>query len=184
LITEEQLLTVLGSVQQITEYLEIYSNINLTSLEGLRSLANVAVMAEVLVDGQGRVKGVRATPATFDKERLPMIDASGRALHLINWFNRQASRTLPGFEPLNFPAQAEQQDGFRKWLRSPGGRIPPKLPIPIVVAGQICRSKRPDRSGLAGLPNGHPMRPVPPICNPNCWPCQQVLPTANPTTGR
>lgn len=101
---------------------------NFVSSGGLsvRSLANVAVMAEVLVDGQGRVKGVRATPATFDKERLPMIDASGRALHLINWFNRQASRTLPGFEPLNFPAQAEQQEGFRKWLRSTpfGAQLP------------------------------------------------------------
>jgi poly-gamma-glutamate capsule biosynthesis protein CapA/YwtB (metallophosphatase superfamily) len=101
---------------------------NFVSSGGLsvRSLANVAVMAEVLVDGQGRVKGVRATPATFDKERLPMIDASGRALHLINWFNRQASRTLPGFEPLNFPAQAEQQDVFRKWLRSTpyGAQLP------------------------------------------------------------
>jgi hypothetical protein len=69
---------------------------------------------------------VRATPATFDKERLPMIDASGRALHLINWFNLQASRTLPGFEPLNFPAAAEQQEGFRKWLRSTpfGAKLP------------------------------------------------------------
>jgi poly-gamma-glutamate capsule biosynthesis protein CapA/YwtB (metallophosphatase superfamily) len=101
---------------------------NFVSSGGLsvRSLANVAVMAEVLVDGQGHVKGVRATPATFDKERLPMIDASGRALHLINWFNLQASRTLPGFEPLNFPAAPEQQEGFRKWLRSTpfGAKLP------------------------------------------------------------
>ena len=101
---------------------------NFVSSGGLsvRSLANVTVLAELLVDAQGRVKGVRATPATFDKDRLPMIDASGRALHLINWFNRQASRTLPGFEALDFPAQAEQQEGFRKWLRATpfGAQLP------------------------------------------------------------
>ena len=101
---------------------------NFVSSGGLsvRSLANVAVFAEVLIDDQGRLKGVRATPATFDKDRLPMIDASGRALHLVNWFNRQASRTLPGFEALNLPAPAEQREVFRRWLRSTpfGAQLP------------------------------------------------------------
>ena len=101
---------------------------NFVSAGGLsaRSLANVTVLVELLVDAQGRFKGVRATPATFDKDRLPMIDVGGRALHLINWFNRQASRTLPGFEALNFPAKAEQQEDFRRWLRATpfGAKLP------------------------------------------------------------
>lgn len=93
---------------------------NFVSTGGLsiNSLANVTVFTELLFDASGQFKAVRLTPATFDKSRLPMIDASGRALHLINWFNRQASKTLPGFEPLNMPAEPAQEEVFRKWLRS------------------------------------------------------------------
>jgi len=93
---------------------------NFVSTGGLsiNSLANVTVFTELLFDVSGQFKAVRLTPATFDKSRLPMIDASGRALHLINWFNRQASKTLSGFEPLNMPAEPAQEEVFRKWLRS------------------------------------------------------------------
>jgi poly-gamma-glutamate capsule biosynthesis protein CapA/YwtB (metallophosphatase superfamily) len=83
-----------------------------------RSLANVTVFAELIFEDNGRFKGVRLTPTTFDKDRLPIVDDSARALHLINWFNRQASKSLAGFEPLNFPGQEQQADTFRKWFRS------------------------------------------------------------------
>ena len=83
-----------------------------------RSLANVTVFSELIFNAEGRFKGVRLTPSTFDKDRLPIMDESGRALHLINWFNRQASKTLSGFEPLNFPGYEQQADTFRKWFRT------------------------------------------------------------------
>lgn len=93
---------------------------NFVSSGGLsvNSLANVTVFTELLFDEGGRFKAVRLTPATFDKNRLPMIDQSGRALNLINWFNRQATKTLSGFEPLNFPGYEAQTDAFRKWFRA------------------------------------------------------------------
>lgn len=83
-----------------------------------RSLANVTVFAELIFEASGRFKGVRLTPTTFDKERLPIIDDSGRALHLVNWFNRQAGKSLSGFEALNFPGYEQQTETFRKWFRS------------------------------------------------------------------
>ena len=93
---------------------------NFVSSGGLsvNSLANVTVFTELLFDPSGRFKAVRLTPATFDKNRLPMIDHSGRALNLINWFNRQAAKTLSGFEALNFPGYEAQTDTFRKWFRA------------------------------------------------------------------
>ena len=93
---------------------------NFVSSGGLsvNSLANVTVFTELLFDETGRFKAVRLTPATFDKNRLPMIDHSGRALNLINWFNRQASKSLSGFEALNFPGYEAQTDAFRKWFRA------------------------------------------------------------------
>jgi len=83
-----------------------------------RSLANVTVFTELIFNTEGQFKGVRLTPTTFDKDRLPILDDTGRALHLINWFNRQASKTLSGFEALNFPGYEEQAETFRKWFRS------------------------------------------------------------------
>jgi hypothetical protein len=84
----------------------------------IRSLANVTVFAELIFNAEGKFKGVRLTPTTFDKDRLPVFDASGRALHLINWFNRQASKSLSDFEALNFPGYEQQGENFRKWFRS------------------------------------------------------------------
>jgi poly-gamma-glutamate capsule biosynthesis protein CapA/YwtB (metallophosphatase superfamily) len=84
----------------------------------IRSLANVTVFSELIFNAEGRFKGVRLTPTTFDKDRLPILDDSGRALHLINWFNRQASKTLSGFEALNLPGYEQQADTFRKWFRA------------------------------------------------------------------
>jgi len=93
---------------------------NFVSSGGLsvNSLANVTAFTELLFDEGGRFKAVRLTPTTFDKNRLPMIDPSGRALNLINWFNRQAAKTLSGFEALNFPGYEAQTDTFRKWFRA------------------------------------------------------------------
>ena len=93
---------------------------NFVSSGGLsvNSLANVTAFSELLFDASGRFKAVRMTPATFDRNRLPVIDASGRALHLINWFNRQASKSLSGFEALNFPGYEDHSETFRKWFRA------------------------------------------------------------------
>ncbi len=93
---------------------------NFVSSGGLsvRSLANVTVFTEILFDPTGRFKGVRLTPSTFDKDRLPIIDSTGRGLHLLNWFNRQASRSLQGFAPLNFPGYEQHIEHFRTWFRS------------------------------------------------------------------
>jgi hypothetical protein len=93
---------------------------NFVSSGGLsvRSLANVTVFAELLFDPTGRFKGVRLTPSTFDKDRLPIIDPTGRGLHLVNWFNRQASRSLQGFTALNFPGYEQHTEHFRSWFRS------------------------------------------------------------------
>lgn len=93
---------------------------NFVSSGGLsvRSLANVTVFAEIVFDPSGRFKGVRLTPATFDKDRLPIIDATGRGLHLLNWFNRRASRSIEGFAALNFPGYEQHTEHFRSWFRS------------------------------------------------------------------
>lgn len=98
----------------------IHSVGNFVSSGGLsvRSLANVTVFAELLLDANGAFRAVRLTPATFDKDRLPIMDPSGRALHLINWFNRQASQRLPGFSALRLPGYEEQESAFRSWFRS------------------------------------------------------------------
>jgi hypothetical protein len=69
-------------------------------------------------DPSGRFKGVRVIPATFDKDRLPIIDPTGRALHLINGFNRRASRSIEGFAALNFPGYEQHTEHFRSWFRS------------------------------------------------------------------
>ncbi len=93
---------------------------NFVSSGGLsvRSLANVTVFAELLFDESGRFKAARMTPATFDKDKLPIIDTTGRALHLLNWFNQQASRNLEGFAALNFPGYERHAEHFRTWFRS------------------------------------------------------------------
>ncbi len=93
---------------------------NFVSSGGLsvRSLANLTVFAEIVFDPSGRFKGVRVIPATFDKDRLPIIDPTGRALHLINGFNRRASRSIEGFAALNFPGYEQHTEHFRSWFRS------------------------------------------------------------------
>jgi hypothetical protein len=49
---------------------------------------------------------------------LPKIDPTGRSIHLVNWLNTQATKTIPDFRALNFSGYKDQADVFEKWFRS------------------------------------------------------------------
>jgi hypothetical protein len=87
LITEEQLLTVFGHVQQITGYLEIYNNTNLVGVEGLHSLTNVSGYLSisrntnlVSVEGLRSLKSIRGTYAGQYTIYLDLNPALARGL--------------------------------------------------------------------------------------------------------
>jgi hypothetical protein len=83
-----------------------------------QNLANVSAFPEMMFDASGKFKSVRIVPVTFTPERLPKIDPSGRSIHLINWLNTQATKTIPEFRALNFNGYKDQTDVFEKWFRS------------------------------------------------------------------
>jgi hypothetical protein len=83
-----------------------------------QNLANVSTFPEMMFDASGKFKSVRIVPVTFTPERLPKIDPSGRSIHLINWLNTQATKTIPEFHALNFNGYKDQSDVFEKWFRS------------------------------------------------------------------
>jgi hypothetical protein len=83
-----------------------------------QNLANVSAFPEIMFDASGKFKSVRIVPVTFTPERLPKIDPSGRSIHLINWLNTQATKTIPEFRALNFNGYKDQTDAFEKWFRS------------------------------------------------------------------
>lgn len=93
---------------------------NFVSVGGLsvQNLANVSAFPELLFDASGKFKSVRIVPVTFGSERLPKIDPSGRSVHLINWLNHRATKTIPAFQALNFNGYKDQADVFEKWFRS------------------------------------------------------------------
>lgn len=93
---------------------------NFVSAGGLstQNLANVSAFPELLFDASGKFKSVRIVPVTFSSERLPKIDPSGRSVHLINWLNARATKTLPDFRALNFNGYKDQAEVFEKWFRS------------------------------------------------------------------
>lgn len=83
-----------------------------------QNLANVSAFPELLFDASGKFKSVRIVPVTFTPERLPKIDTTGRTIHLINWLNSRATKTIPDFHALNFNGYKDQADVFEKWFRS------------------------------------------------------------------
>ena len=83
-----------------------------------QNLANVSTFPEMMFDASGKFKSVRIVPVTFTPERLPKIDPTGRSIHLVNWLNTQAMKTLPDFNALNFNGYKDQVDVFEKWFRS------------------------------------------------------------------
>ena len=83
-----------------------------------QNLANVSTFPEMMFDASGKFKSVRIVPVTFTPERLPKIDPSGRSIHLVNWLNTQATKTIPEFRALNFNGYKDQVDVFEKWFRS------------------------------------------------------------------
>lgn len=93
---------------------------NFVSVGGLsvQNLANVSAFPELLFDASGKFKSVRIVPVTFNQERLPKIDPAGRSVHLINWLNARATKTLPDFRALNFDGYKDQVDVFNTWFRS------------------------------------------------------------------
>jgi hypothetical protein len=46
------------------------------------------------------------------------MDPTGRSIHLVNWLNTQATKTIPEFRALNFNGYKDQADVFEKWFRS------------------------------------------------------------------
>ena len=90
---------------------------NFVSVGGLsvRSLANVSVLLEALFDPAGAVRGVRLVPVTFGQERLPVLDPSGRALHLVNALGERAA-ALPEFRAMRFPGHAGGHTAYRQWV--------------------------------------------------------------------
>jgi Bacterial capsule synthesis protein PGA_cap len=93
---------------------------NFISAGGLsvQNLANVSAFPEMLFDASGKFKSVRIVPVTFTPERLPKIDSTGRSVHLINWLNSRATKTIPEFQALSFSGYTDQADIFEKWFRS------------------------------------------------------------------
>jgi len=93
---------------------------NFVSVGGLsvQNLANVSAFPELLFDASGKFKSVRIVPVTFAADRLPKIDPSGRSVHLMNWLNARATKTIPDFRALNFNGYTDQADAFEKWFRS------------------------------------------------------------------
>ena len=83
-----------------------------------QNLANVSTFPEMMFDASGKFKSVRIVPVTFTPERLPKIDPTGRSVHLINWLNSRATKTIPEFHALNFNGYKDQADVFEKWFRS------------------------------------------------------------------
>ncbi len=83
-----------------------------------QNLANVSTFPEMMFDASGKFKSVRIVPVTFTPERLPKIDPTGRSIHLVNWLNAQATKTIPDFRALNFSGYKDQADVFEKWFRS------------------------------------------------------------------
>ncbi len=83
-----------------------------------QNLANVSAFPEMMFDASGKFKSVRIVPVTFTPERLPKIDPTGRSVHLINWLNSRATKTIPEFRALNFNGYKDQADVFEKWFRS------------------------------------------------------------------
>ena len=97
----------------------LHSICNFVSVGGLsiQNLANVSAFPELLFDASGKFKSVRIVPVTFSGERLPKIDTTGRSVHLINWLNTRATKTIPDFRALNFNGYKDQTDVFEKWFR-------------------------------------------------------------------
>lgn len=89
---------------------------NFVSVGGLSvaSLANVSAMLEALFDAGGALRGVRLIPVTFRQERLPLIDPTGRALHLVNALGERAA-VLPDFRPMRFPGYESGREAYRQW---------------------------------------------------------------------
>jgi len=83
-----------------------------------QNLANVSTFLEMMFDASGKFKSVRIVPVTFTPERLPKIDPTGRSIHLVNWLNARATKTIPDFRALNFSGYKDQADVFEKWFRS------------------------------------------------------------------
>jgi hypothetical protein len=83
-----------------------------------QNLANVSTFPEMMFDASGKFKSVRIVPVTFTPERLPKIDPTGRSIHLVNWLNTQATKTIADFRALNFSGYKDQADVFEKWFRS------------------------------------------------------------------
>lgn len=93
---------------------------NFVSSGGLstRRLSSVSLLPELLFDSKAQFRAIRVIPVVFDAERLPGLDASGRAVHLINWLNRHAEKTIPGFQPLNFIGYNSSVGQFTQWIKS------------------------------------------------------------------
>lgn len=93
---------------------------NFVSTGGLstRRLSSVSLLPELLFDAQAQFRAIRVIPVVFDAERLPALDTSGRAVHLINWLNGHAERTIPGFQPLNFLGYDSTVGQFSQWIKT------------------------------------------------------------------
>lgn len=83
-----------------------------------QGLANVSVIPQVLLDGQGRFKGLRAISVTFSAERNPLIDATGRGVYLVNMLGRMAKQIMPDFKPLTLKGYEGQDVTFTTWIDS------------------------------------------------------------------
>lgn len=97
-----------------------HSTGNFVSIGGLSvaGLASAAVAAEFLFDGKGAFRGARAWPVNLWATKLPVVDPTGRGVHLMNLLSRDAARDRPGFQPLILQGFEGGEAEFRNWLRS------------------------------------------------------------------
>ncbi len=110
---------VLRPLECIQGKLVAYSLGNFVSAGGLsaRNLANVTAVLEAALHPQtGHLQAVRLWPATFNAQRLPVPDASGRAAWLVNWLGTVSGQSVPGWRPLWLPGFEGRAATFAKWL--------------------------------------------------------------------
>ncbi len=93
---------------------------NFVSIGGLsvNGLPSVSVAAEFLFDEKGQLKGSRAWPVNLASTKLPLLDPSGRAVHLINLLSQDAAQNYSGFKPLPLQGFENGLPEFREWIKT------------------------------------------------------------------
>ena len=117
-------------------------------------LANVSALPELLFDNQGRFKALRVIATTFSPTRLPILDPSGRGLHLINWLGHEAQKTMHDFQPLPLDGYQDQESVFNTWLRGTSLANPNAALVVVGLAQQI--SANADSETAVSRTKNHP----------------------------